>query len=83
MTYYPEGRLTKEVDDMSEIRKEIQDYIDIIPDSKLAALKPLLTMLADESIVIETDLTDEERNIITKGREEYTKGGFVSLDSIN
>ena len=68
---------------MSEIRKEIQDYIDIIPDSKLAALKPLLTMLADESIVIETDLTDEERNIIAKGREEYKKGGFVSLDSIS
>lgn len=67
---------------MSVIRKEIQEYIDIIPDSKLEALKPLLTVLADDSIVIETDLTDEEKAIIAEGREEYKKGPFVPLSSI-
>ena len=67
---------------MSAIRKEIQDYIDIIPDSKLEALRPLLSVLADDSVVIETDLTEEERAIIAAGRDEYKRGGFIPLDSI-
>lgn len=68
---------------MSEIRKEIQNYIDVLSDRKLEALKPLLTMLVDESMVIQTDLTDEEKAIIVRGREEYAKGEYVSLDNIH
>ena len=68
---------------MSAIRKEIQSYIDDLPDKKLEALKPLLTVLSEDSIIIETDLTDEEREIIAKGREDYKAGGFVSLDSLS
>ena len=68
---------------MSELRKEIQDYIDVLPDSKLEALRPLLTLLADEPLIIETDLTDEEKAIIKAGRVEYAKGGYVPLDNLN
>ena len=68
---------------MSPIRQEIQGYIDMLPDLKLEALRPILNLLAyGEPYVIETDLTDEEKEIIREGREEYTKGTFVPLHSI-
>ena len=65
---------------MSELRKEIKDYVDILPDSKLPALKQLLTLISDEPLIIESDLTDEEKLIIAQGMEEYKKGGFISLE---
>jgi len=68
---------------MTAIRQEILDYINDIPDNKLEALKPLLTLLVDDMPIIETNLTDEEKAIIRKGREEYKKGNFVSLDKLN
>ena len=46
---------------MSELRKEVQDCIDRLPDSKLEALRPLLRLLTDDEIAVETDLTDEEK----------------------
>lgn len=67
---------------MSEIRKEVQDCIDSLPDSKLEALRPILRLLVNDAVVVEADLTDEEREIIRQGREEYKAGGFVPLDSI-
>ena len=67
---------------MTAIRQEVLDCINELPDSKLEALKPILTLLVNENISIETDLTDSEREIIAKGREEYKKGNFVPLDSI-
>jgi hypothetical protein len=69
---------------MTAIKQEILDYIEIIPDSKLEALKPILSILADDTIILETDLTDEERAIIARGREEYESNpdSFVSLESI-
>lgn len=39
-------------------------------------------MIADDSMVIETDLTDDERAIIVQGREERKQGSFVPLDHI-
>jgi hypothetical protein len=38
-----------------------------------------------EAIVIETDLTEEERAIVARGMEEYAAnpGTFVSLESIS
>lgn len=68
---------------MNAIRKEILEYIENISDSKLEALKPVLAVLADESVIIETDLTDEEKAIVKEGRENYKEGKFVSLDSIS
>jgi len=67
---------------MSAIRQEIQSYIDNIPDSKLEALKPLLSVLMNDTIILETDLTGEEKAIIMRGREEYKKGNYISLENI-
>ena len=67
---------------MTAIRREILECINELPDSKLEALKPILTLLVDDTVRIETDLTEDEKQIIAQGREEYKKGGFVPLDSI-
>lgn len=67
---------------MTAIRQEVLNCIDNIPDSKLEALKPILMVLVNDTISIETDLTDDEKNIIAKGREEYKQGNFVNLNSI-
>jgi len=67
---------------MSALQKEIQEYIRILPDSALIALKPLLTLLVAEEFVVETDLTEEEKAIILRGREEYTKGSYIPLAEI-
>jgi len=65
---------------VSEIRAEVQGYIDNMSDRELTAIKPILSLLIDEPLVIETDLTEEEKEIIREGREEYKKGGYVSLE---
>ena len=67
---------------MTAIRQEVLNYINELPDNKLEALRPILMLLTDETIRIETDLTDDEKDIILKGRKEYKSGGFISLDSI-
>ena len=33
---------------MSELRKELQGYLDCLPESKLEALKPILMLLVDD-----------------------------------
>jgi hypothetical protein len=56
-------------------REEIKMIIDYIPDSKLSAIKPLLTILADEDYwkpVIESDLTEEEHAMINAVAGEHT-----------
>jgi len=65
---------------MTAIRKEIMNYINDIPDIKLEALRPILTLLADEIIIVETDLSNDEIAIVSEGREEYKRGNFVQLD---
>jgi len=77
-----EGKFIKEGYKMSAIKKEIQEYISILPDSALLALKPLLTLLITEESIVETNLTEEEKAIIIRGREEYSKGSYVSLTEI-
>ena len=67
---------------MSELRKEVLDYIDQIPDSKLEALRPLLRLLTSDMPVAETDLTQEEKEIIRAGREEYKKGRYIPLSEL-
>ena len=68
---------------MTAIRREILNCIDNLPDSKLEALKPILTILVNDTINIETDLTDDEKQIIAEGREEYKKGDFVDINKIS
>jgi len=67
---------------VSAIKKEIQEYINVLPDNALMALKPILTLLIAEEPIVETDLTEEEKAIILRGREEYSKGGYIPLDEI-
>jgi hypothetical protein len=57
------------------IRGELKDYIDAIPDGNLEMVRPILSFLAktpapDNPLIIETDLTDEEKAIIEVGRKE-------------
>jgi len=63
------------------LRQEIQSYIDVMPEEKLLALKPLLFVLANDTIIIETDLTDDEYAIIAKGIAVYRENpdSYVSL----
>ena len=67
------------------IRQEIHNCIEDISESKLIVLKPLLFALAEESIVIENNLTDEERTLIAQGMAEYEKNpdSFISLENVN
>ena len=67
------------------IRQEIHNCIEDISESKLIVLKPLLFALAEESIVIENNLTDEERTLIAQGMEEYEMNPdkFVFLENVN
>lgn len=67
---------------MSEVRKEVLECIDKIPDSKLEALRPILRLLTNDAPMIETDLTEEEKEIIRAGREEYKAGGYIPLTDI-
>lgn len=68
---------------MSELRKEVLECIDRIPDSKLEALRPILRLLTmDDAPVIETDLTEEEKEIIRAGREAYKAGSYIPLSNL-
>jgi hypothetical protein len=67
---------------MSAIKKEIQEYISVLPDNALMALKPILTLLINEEPIVETNLTEEEKAIILRGREEYLKGTYIPISDI-
>ena len=48
-------------------RERMHRYIDSLPEYRLDILEPLLAELAEPDYVIETDLTDEELEIIAEG----------------
>jgi hypothetical protein len=57
---------------MDAVKQEILGYIDEIPNAKLEALRPLLRLLTNnEPLIIETDLTDDEKAKIAEGMAEY------------
>jgi hypothetical protein len=67
------------------IRKELHSLIDEMPERKLNALRPLFDVLVDDdTVVIETDLTDEELALIEEGDRQYKEHpeDFVPLESI-
>ena len=64
------------------IRKRLHDYIDAMPDYGISVVEPILAHFADEPLVIEADLTAEEKADIAEGRRfrrEHPEE-FVSLD---
>ena len=63
---------------MHSIRRELKRYIDAIPEHNLEIVRPMLSYLAgnqdiNEPLVIETNLTADERAVIKAGREERKK----------
>jgi hypothetical protein len=67
------------------IRQELHSIINVIPERKLNALRPLFEVLIDDdAIAIETDLTDEEHTLIAEGVQHYHKHpeDFVPLESM-
>ena len=55
------------------VRRELKCYIDAIPESNLEIIRPMLSFLAGnqtKTLVIETDLTVEEKAVIKAGRNE-------------
>jgi len=66
------------------LRKELQAYIETMPERSLYALKPLLSVLCEPLYTIETDLTSDEIAMIDEGMEEYRKdpSSFVPLERI-
>jgi len=66
------------------VRQEIHNLIDTIPERNLYALRPLLNVLVDYPVIIETDLTDEEKEWIREGDKHYSEHpeDFVPLVSI-
>jgi len=63
------------------LRKELQSYIETMPERSLYALKPLLSVLSDLPYTLETDLTKEEISMIDEGMAEYraNPSSFVPL----
>ena len=54
------------------LRQEVHAFIDTLTERSLYALKPLLNVLSDnEPLIIETDLTDEEHELIADTVKEY------------
>jgi hypothetical protein len=57
------------------MRRELKRYIDAIPECNLELVRPMLSFLAGnqaiyEPLVIETNLTAEEKSVIKAGRKE-------------
>jgi hypothetical protein len=67
------------------VRKRLHTFIDALPDYSLPAVEPLLSHLADWAPIIETDLTDEEHQLIAESVERYHSdpSSFVPLESLH
>ena len=66
----------------STIRQRLHDYIDAMPDYGLSLVEPILAHFADEPLIIETDLTADEKAVIEAGRvlrREHPEE-FISLN---
>ena len=66
------------------LRNELKNFIDVMPERNLLALKPILTALSVDPVIIETDLTPEEKAVIEAGEREYAAHPetFTLLDDI-
>jgi DNA-binding LacI/PurR family transcriptional regulator len=62
-------------------RKRLHDYIDTMLDYGLPIVEPILAHFADEPLIIETDLTAEEKADIAEERKLHSEHPeeFISL----
>jgi len=69
---------------MSALREEIIGYIKFIPEDKLEAIKPLLSILSNEPVMLEklTDenMSDEEREAFRIGELAYRNGECTDFE---
>ena len=70
---------------MTALRAEIIEYLELIPEEKLYALKPLLFMLSAESTTIlekltNDDLSDEEREAFNKADLEFERDETIDFE---
>jgi len=65
------------------LRKELHGYIDTMPDRSLAALKPLMSVLAEPFYTLES-ASPEEIAMIDEGMAEYRENpsSFVPLENL-
>ena len=65
------------------LRKRLHTFIEEMPDNCLSSLEPLLSYLAGEPI-LETDLTNEEKQWVLEGRKHYKEHpeDFIPLEDI-
>ena len=72
---------------MSALRAEVIEYVNLIPEEKLPAIKPLLFMLSTEQNTIlerltDDDLTDEEREAFEKADAEFARGEASDFEDL-
>ncbi len=72
---------------MSAIKAELVDLINNIPDEKLKAIRPLLTMIYEDTIVIEgpiafDDLDEDEKAAVLQGQAEYERGECIPMEDL-
>ena len=72
---------------MTALKRELMEYIVDIPDEKLAALKPLLHMLMEDTVSLEKvdfdDLTEDEKESVIQAELEYTRGETIKHEDID
>ena len=63
-------------------RQRLHEYINAMPDYSIPIVDPILAHFADERLVIETDLTAEEKADIAQGRRLRMENPeeFITLD---
>ena len=66
------------------LKKELQEYIEFIPESKLYALKPLLSMLAEPMSITIEPANEDEITMIDERMKDYEKdpSSFIPLENI-
>ena len=72
---------------MTALREELIEYVALIPEEKLPALKPLLFMLSVESATVlekltDEDLSEEEREAFSKAEMEFERGETLDFEDL-
>ena len=72
---------------MTALREKIIEYVGLIPEEKLPALKPLLFMLSAEPAMFleklaDDDLSDEEREAFDKAELEFKCGETLDFEDL-
>ena len=69
---------------MSTIKKTAVNYINELPEDTIMALLPILKKLTDDSVYLEsvsfTELTDDEKETVIKGRKDYDDGDYIDFE---